>query len=93
MYLCIITACVFVFDICSYDGYQELSLILAFPLHEFEQKASVRRYKYHVETPKTKAKAINSFEFICGPNTKTGSIIDRSLRLHVDVEKLTCGCK
>ena len=79
--------------ICRYDDYQELSCTLQIPLELLKQKADNRRYKYHVVTPKTKEKAIESFEFISGPQTKTGKIIDRSLELHVDVEKLNCGCK
>ena len=44
-------------------------------------------------SPHTKKKAIQSFEFICGPKTNSGKTIDRSLQLHIDVEKLRCGCK
>ena len=77
----------------SYDDYQELICTIQIPLEILEQKADIGRYKYYVVTPKTKEKAIESFEFISGPQTRTGKIIDRSLKLHVDVENPKCESK
>ena len=46
--------------------------------------AFFRKYKYHVESPFTQKGAVLSLEFITGINTG-GSLIDRSLKLHVDL--------
>lgn len=58
-----------------------------------QDKAENRRYKYYVQSSNTKKGIISQFEFIAGPKTKSGQIIDRSLKLYVDVKELKYGSK
>ena len=55
--------------------------------------SSFRRYKYHVETPLTQTRYISSLEFIAGIQTQTGDVIDRSMKLHIDIKMIQTGCK
>ena len=54
------------------------------------QDATVRRYKYHVESPATEEGVLKSWELIPIPKQSSG-VIDRSLKLYND--ETTCGCK
>ena len=56
------------------------------PLHVLlDQDKSHRKYKYHVESPLTQQGVIKSLEFISGIYSAKGALIDRYLKLHVDV--------
>ena len=77
----------------SHDDYKELLYTLKIPLQKFKEKSANRRYKYHVVSPSTTKGAIESLEFISGPKTKGGKIIDRCLKLYINPEKLQCGSK
>ena len=67
---------------------------MKFPLHVLEDpNKSCRKYKYHVESPLTKQGVINSLEFITGIKVKGHGVIDRYLKLHVDLKLLNNECK
>lgn len=64
------------------------------PWHVLEdQNKSNRKYKYFVTSPLTQQGVINSLEFITGINTKGPGVIDRYLKLHVDLNLLKNECK
>ena len=70
----------------SEDGFLEFSYVMKFPLHVLEDpNKSCRKYKYHVESPLTQQGVINSLEFITGIKVKNHGVIDRYLKLHVDL--------
>ena len=58
-----------------------------------DQNAALRRYMYHVESPLTQKKYITPLEFIAGRKTKSGYMINRSLKLHIESDKIQRGCK
>jgi len=69
----------------SEDGLLEFCYAMKVPLQVLnEHNAIHRKYKYHVQSPFTQRGAIMSLEFITGLNTG-GSVIDRSLKLHVEL--------
>ena len=74
------------------DGdYCELSFTMKMLTDILKSKdASLRRYKYHVESPATRGGEIYSLEFIAGPKTR-GGVIDRSLSLTTSLNKIECG--
>ena len=57
-----------------------------------DHNAAQRKYKYHVDSPLSRRVAISSLEFITGINAR-GGLIDRCLKLHVDLSFITNGCK
>lgn len=77
----------------SEDGYLELACVVKVPIQLLRENGSLRRYKYHVESPLTQTGSISSWEFIAGINTRSGSVIDRSLRLHIEVNMIQSKCK
>ena len=69
----------------SEDDLLEFSYAMKVPLQVLrEHNAIHRKYKYHVESPLTKSGAVLSLELITGINNARG-VIDRCLRLHVDL--------
>ena len=50
-----------------------------------------RSYKYFVKSPATKEGAINSFEFISGPRTRRGNVINRCFKLHAPMNMINRG--
>lgn len=78
----------------SEDGYQELTHVVKVPMKLLkDQNAALRSYKYHVESPLTQKGHISSLEFIAGIKTRSGQVINRSLRLHMQINMLQSGCE
>ena len=76
------------------DDYLEFRHSVEVPIHIMRTTdALVRRYKYCVESPYTESQAINSWEFISGPRTRKGAVIDRSLKLYLPSHNLESGRK
>jgi len=76
------------------DDYLEFCHSVEVPIHTIRNSdAYVRGYKYRVESPYTKSETIQSWEFISGPYTLTGTVINRSLKLHLPLHNLESGCK
>ena len=70
----------------SEDGYVEFCYVMKVPLHVFENhNKGHRKYKYHVESPLTQKRTITSLEFIAGVSNAGGGLIDRYLKLHLDL--------
>ena len=70
----------------SEDGYLEFCYVMKIPLHVFENhNKGHRKYKYHVESPLTQKGTITSLEFIAGVSNAGGALIDRYLKLHLDL--------
>ena len=91
---CILQRTVFFYMSSHRDDYLEFEHSVAVPLHIMTSlNASVRRFKYRVESPYTKCGAIQSWEFILGPYTKRGAVINRSLMLYLPPHSLESGCK
>ena len=80
-------------NFCRGNGeYLEYHIAVKIPLQVLNnQDAAVRRYKYRVESSATKKGLLNSWEFISGPTSVRGCIVDRCLKLYA--ENTTCGCK
>ena len=57
-----------------------------------DHNAAQRKYKYHVESPLTHRGVISSLEFITGINARN-QLIDRCLKLHVDLDLIANQCK
>ena len=79
-----------VFNSTHIGGYLELSYSVKIPMSLLKSHSSFRRYKYCVDSVATRAGIVNSVEFISGPTTKRGDVIDRCLKLHVSIQQ---GCK
>ena len=77
----------------SENGLLEFSYTMKVPLLVLkDHNAAERKYKYHVESPLVHRGAISSLEFIAGINAR-GSVIDRCLKLHVDLNSIPNQCK
>ena len=77
----------------SEDGLLEFSYTVKVPLEVLNNyNASYRTYKYHVESPLTRKGVILSLEFIAGFDAG-GALIDRCLKLHVQLDSLKNQCK
>ena len=78
----------------SEDGYLELAFVVKIPMQLLKDaNSSFRKYKYYVDSPLTRSRHISSFEFIAGIKTQQGQVIDRSMKLHIEVKMLEIGCK
>ena len=78
----------------SEDGLLEFFYIMKVPLQVLmDRNAAQRKYKYHVESPLVYRGVIASLEFITGINNAKGSVIDRCLRLHVELKSVPNQCK
>ena len=74
-------------------GLLEFSYTMKVPLQVLKgQYAEHRKYKYHVESPLTYRGVISSLEFITGINAG-GALIDRCLKLHIDLNSIANQCK
>ena len=74
------------------DDYLELCHTMKVPMDVVLHSDPVNRaYKYRVISPATKDGVIHSLEFIAGPRTRKGKVIDRSLKLHVPMTQISCG--
>ena len=91
--LCTVVYAYVYLQFCSFpDGYLEFCHTMKVPMDVVLHKTPVNRaYKYFVISPATKNGAILSWEFIAGPKTRKGKVIDRSLKLHVPTNKINCG--
>ena len=77
----------------SEDGFLEFSYTMKVPLQVLsDHNAAQRKYKYHVESPLVHRGVIYSLEFIAGINAR-GALIDRCLKLHVDLKSIANQCK
>ena len=66
----------------------ELHLTVKIPISILKDSdAEARKYKYHIESSATENNTLESLEFISGPETG-GGIIDRSLKLYFDHDKI-----
>ena len=73
--------------------YLEFQYAIKIPVRLLKSNDSeIHKYKYHVESPATRNRLINSLEFIVGPHTG-GGIIDRFLAIHFKNNLLKVGCK
>ena len=84
----------FVLFICfrSDDNILGFSYVMKVPLQVLMDDNIHRKYKYHVVSPLTQRKVISSLEFIAGINTRK-TVVDRCLRLHVELKLLENRCK
>lgn len=72
--------------------YLELHLNVKIPLCILKDShAEVRKYKYHVESVATENSTLKSLEFISGPRTQGKIVIDRSLQLYLNHDKIQLG--
>ena len=75
------------------DGFMEFSYPMKVPLELFTNyNREHRKYKYHVESPLTLRGIISSLEFIAGIDA-SNMLIDRYLKLHIDLKHLKKQCK
>ena len=70
----------------------EFSYTMKVPLQVLNHNAAQRKYKYHVESPLAHRGVISSLEFIAGINAR-GSLIDRCLKLHIDLNLIANQCE
>ena len=89
----VLTMCFCVFYFSFEDGFIEFSYPMKVPLQVFtHHDMKHRKYKYHVESPLTSRGVISSLEFFSGIDA-SNSLIDRYLKLHVDLKHLKNQCK
>ena len=76
----------------SDDSFIEFSYTMKVPLQVLKDHGIHRKYKYHVESPLTKKGIISQLEFIAGINARN-AVIDRCLKLHVELSSISNHCK